>query len=177
MINSVCSAETPLIEWLPTIARWVMRTCLGVDSSISDIRRSRSVSFWVGGRDSVEKAAVDLMDDLQVSRQHRLQQRHRPLLQRLRRQRVIRETDARLRDFPCFLPGDVFFIDEEPHQLGDRQRGMRVVQLNRDLVGEISKRRRDCCSYLRTMSRTAQATRKYSCISRNSRPATTASEG
>ena len=38
------NSETPLIEWLPTIARFAMRTRLGVDSSMIDIRLTRSTS-------------------------------------------------------------------------------------------------------------------------------------
>ena len=82
-------ADTPLIEWLPTIARLVMRTCFGSDSSMSDIRCSRSHVGRERPADRLEEATVDLVDDLQVPRQHVLQERNRPPLQRLRRERVV----------------------------------------------------------------------------------------
>ena len=47
---------------------------------------------------------------------------------------------------------------------------MRVVHLDGDLLGEVVERV-DVAWYRRTMSRTAHATRKYSCSRRSSRPA------
>ena len=39
--------------------------------------------------DVIEQAPVDLVDDLQVARQHHLEPRQRPFLQRLGQQRVV----------------------------------------------------------------------------------------
>jgi prepilin-type N-terminal cleavage/methylation domain-containing protein len=38
------SAETPFTEWLPTMARYAIRTRFGSPSSMMDMRRSRSLS-------------------------------------------------------------------------------------------------------------------------------------
>ena len=91
----------------------------------------------VGGRNPIQKAAVDLIDDLQVPRKHGLEQGNRPLLQRFRRERVIGVSEGCLRDGPRLLPLQILFIHEDAHQLRDRQSGMRVVQLNRNLCGEV----------------------------------------
>ena len=45
---SVWSPETPFTEWLPTMARWDMRSFSSPSSLNSDMRRSRSVSRAIG---------------------------------------------------------------------------------------------------------------------------------
>ncbi len=42
-----------------------------------------------------------------------------------------------MRDAPGLLPADTVNIDQEPHQLRDRDGRVRVVQLDRHLVGEL----------------------------------------
>ena len=132
---------------------------------------------WVRCRDLLQEAAVDLIDDLQVSRKHRLQQWHRPLLQRLRRERVIGVTHTRLRDLPGLLPGEGLSHRPGPASTPrpSEQGVCRSVEWRpwQRTPGSY----RGAARNLRTMSRMAQATRKYSCTRRNSRPATTASEG
>ena len=79
---------------------------------------------------------VDEVDDLHVPRQQVLHQRDRPGLQRLGQQRVVRVVEDGRRDVPRELPRHLVHVDQEPHQLGDRDRRMRVVQLDRHVVGE-----------------------------------------
>ncbi len=79
---------------------------------------------------------VDLVDDLEVARQDGAEQIDRPLLERLGHHRVIRVAEARLGQLPRLLPLDQLDVDEQSHQLGDRDRRVRVVELDRDLVGE-----------------------------------------
>ena len=97
-------AATPLTEWLPTIARFAIRTCFSWPSSTSDIRDTRLSSSGQRRLTSSRKPPIDLEDDLQVPRQHALQQGDRPLLQRLWQQRVVRVAARGLRDLPRLLP-------------------------------------------------------------------------
>src|SRR4051794_2828332 len=73
---------------------------------------------------------VDLVDDLQMSRQNLLEQMDWPALQRLWHQSVVRVTARCLCYGPRFIPAQVVLVYENPHHLRDGQRGMRVVQLN-----------------------------------------------
>ena len=52
------------------------------------------------------------------------------------KQRVIGVRQRLLRDLPRLLPRQTFFVQQNPHQLGDRQAGMRVVHLDGDLRGQ-----------------------------------------
>ena len=60
-------------------------------------------------------------------------------LQRLGQQRVVGVGEGRLRDRPGLVPGDAVLVDQEAHQLGDRDGRMRVVELDRDLVGQVAQ--------------------------------------
>ena len=113
-----------------------MRTWRPLPSSISDMRRRRSLSPGMLGRDLVEQRAVDQVDDLQVPRQQPLEERDRPDLERLGQQRVVGVREHAARDGPRALPVDLVLVDQQPHQLGDRERRVRVVQLDRDRVGQ-----------------------------------------
>jgi hypothetical protein len=68
----------------------------------------------------VEKPPVDLLDNLEVTRQELTEERHRPSLERFGHQRVIRVPAAGLGDRPGRVPLHVVVVHEQPHQLGDR---------------------------------------------------------
>ena len=79
-----------------------------------------------------DDAAIDLLNDLHMPRQHALEHFHRPALQRFRQQGVIRE-GARLEcDRPSLLPRKRLLVQECAHQLCHRERRMRVVQMDGD---------------------------------------------
>ena len=59
-------------------------------SSISDSALHARLVAREAHAHLVEEAPVDLVDDLEVARQHRAEQRQRPLLERLGQQRVVR---------------------------------------------------------------------------------------
>jgi hypothetical protein len=63
----------------------------------------------------VEKAAVDLVDDLQVAWQHALEKWQGPLLQRLRKQCVVGVGHGVGRDLPGRLPFHAMHIDQKSH--------------------------------------------------------------
>ena len=98
--------------------------------------RDPSVIAGETGAHVVEEAAVDFVDDLELPRQHRLEPRQRPLLQRFGQQRVVRVGERALREIPGLVPPELRLVEEDPHQLGDRERRVRVVELHRDLVGQ-----------------------------------------
>ena len=102
-------------------------------------QRDRGQHLRIGealGDGVVEMQLVDHVDDLHVPRQQAVEQRHRPALQRLRQQRVIGVAQRRLGDAPGVRPGKIVLIDQDAHQLGDRDRRMGVVELDRDMVGQ-----------------------------------------
>src|SRR5580692_5765336 len=77
----------------------------------------------------VEESAVDLVDDLELPRDERLEQRHGPFLQRLRQQGVVRVGERTQRDVPCLVPPETRLIEENPHELRYGEGGVRVVHL------------------------------------------------
>ena len=119
----------------------------------------------------VEMHGVDEIDDLHMARQQPLHQRHRPGFERLGQQRMIGVGESRLRDAPGLFPFDAMHVDEKPHQFGDADRRMRVVELDRDLVGELT----DVAGLLHVAARSRSCSeaeaKKYSCRSRSSCPA------
>jgi hypothetical protein len=87
-------------------------------------------------RDFVEEGAVDQVDDLQVTRQQSLEERDRPDFECLGQQRVVRVREHAARDFPRGLDGNLVLVDQQPDEFGNGQRRVRVVQLDRDRVGQ-----------------------------------------
>ena len=86
--------------------------------------------------DVIEQPAVDLEDDLQVARQQHLEPREGPLLERLGQQRVVRVGERSPGEVPGLIPSEVRLVEQDPHQLGDGQRRVRVVELDGDLLGK-----------------------------------------
>ncbi len=81
--------------------------------------------------DSVEEAAVDLIDDLKMARQDAAEKRHRPLFEGLREEGVVRVAEAPAGDLPGLLPADPVDVHQQAHQLGDADRRVGVVELDR----------------------------------------------
>jgi len=88
------------------------------------------------GRDLVEQPAVDQVNDLQVARQQPFEERHRPHFERLGQQRVVRVGEHSPRDVPGEFPIHLVLVHQQANELGDRERRMRVVQLDRPGVGQ-----------------------------------------
>ena len=78
----------------------------------------------------IEEAPVDLVDDFEVAREEAAEQRQRPLLEGLGEQRVVRVRACLLGDSPRRLPVHPVLVHQQPHQLGDGEGGVRVVQLH-----------------------------------------------
>ena len=92
------------------------------------------------GLDRVHVVGIDFVDNLEVARQHALEEGHAPALERFRQQGVIGVGEGRVDDRPGAVPGEVLLVDEDAHELDDRDRRMRVVELHGDLGGEIVPR-------------------------------------
>ena len=88
----------------------------------------------------LQEAGVDLVDDLHVARQEPLHQPHRPAFERLGKEGVVGVADGAAGDRPGGVPRDAVEVDENAHQLGDRDRGMGIVELDRHLVGKVLDR-------------------------------------
>ena len=86
--------------------------------------------------DLLEEAGVDLVDDLQMARQHLLHQAHRPALQGLRQQGMVGVAEGAGGDVPGLLPRQIRLVHEVAHQLGHRHGGMGVVELDGVLLGK-----------------------------------------
>ena len=84
----------------------------------------------------IEQTAIDLEDDLQMTRQHDLEPCERPFFESFGQQRVIGVRQSLLRKVPGFVPSEVRFVEQNPHQLRYRHRRMRIVELNRDFLGK-----------------------------------------
>ena len=81
----------------------------------------------IHGTDKPQEAEVDFTDDLDMARQQFPHQIQPPCLQRFRKNRVVRIADARRRNPPCFIPFHLVLIDQDTHEFGNHERGMRVV--------------------------------------------------
>ena len=141
-ISSVCSAETPLTQWLPTKGE-----VAHAHPALARLRRSATAPrIWSSlrpvARASSRTSALIAVDDLQVARQHPLEQRHRPGLQRLGQQGVVGVGEGALVMLPGRVPVHAVLVDQEPHQLGHGDRRVGVVELDRDLVGQRRRGRR-----------------------------------
>ena len=84
----------------------------------------------------VEQPAIDFKNDLEVARYQHLKPLDRPFLECFRQQRVIGISQRSSRQVPGVVPSELCLVEQNPHQLGHSYRRMRVVKLNRDLVGK-----------------------------------------
>ena len=100
-----------------------------------------------------------------------------PLLERLGQQRVIGVGKGARDEAPRLVPRHAVLVVEEPHQLDDGDRRMRVVELDGDLVRESPPKSSLSLRKRRKMSRSEQATKKYCCTRRSSLPLSVLSFG
>jgi len=115
------------------------------------------------------------VDDLQVAGQEPLEHRDRPGLERLGSSvwLVVEKTRSYL---PAFAPRLAVFIDQEPHQFRNRDRRVRVVQLDRDRIRYGGERAASFKCVARISCKLA-LTKKYCCLSRSSLPCGVESSG
>ena len=106
------------------------------------MRHAAQAVFVAGeaGADVVEVAAVDLVDDLEVARQQRAEERDGPLFQRLGHERVIGVGERVRGDAPGGVPIHLVLVDEEAHHFGDGDGGMGVVHLDGEGAKKVGER-------------------------------------
>src|SRR6516225_2477634 len=66
------------------------------------------------GPDIVEKAPIDLEDDLQVPWQHDLEPGDRPFLESFRQQRVVGVAESSLGETPGLIPAEMCIVEQNP---------------------------------------------------------------
>ena len=84
----------------------------------------------------IEQASIDLEHELEVPRQQRLEPGERPFLERLGQQRVIGVRERPPREVPRLIPAEVRLVEQDPEQLGDGNRRVRIVELDGRPLGE-----------------------------------------
>ena len=85
----------------------------------------------------VEEAAVDLVDDFQVPRQEPLEHVQRPGFQRLGQQGVVGVGQRCHGNLPGLIPAEAPLVDQQPHQLGNGDRRVSVVELDGNSVRQV----------------------------------------
>ena len=90
----------------------------------------------VAGTDVVQESAVHLVDDLEMPGQNDFEETDRPGLQRFGQKCVVGIGQRPDSQVPGFVPSQSSLIEQDVHQLGDRERRVGVVELDRDLVRE-----------------------------------------
>src|SRR5215813_1324499 len=88
------------------------------------------------GSNIIQQAAIDLKDELQMTRQQELEPCDRPFFQSFGQQGMVRVRQSTLRQVPSLVPTEMCFVEQNPHQLWDRHGRMCVVELNGDFIGE-----------------------------------------
>ena len=88
------------------------------------------------GSHGIEEASVDLEDDLEVARQELLEPCDRPFLEGFGKERVVRVGERSLGEVPGLVPTQVDFVEQHPHELGDDECRVCVVELDGDFFGK-----------------------------------------
>ena len=170
-------AATPFVLCEPTIARFAMRIFRSGPSSTRLTRSRRPSSPGKRARTSSRRRRLISRMISEVTRDEDREPRERPLLERLRKQRVVGIRQRPPREVPRLVPGKVCLVEQDAHQLRHGHGGMRVVQLDGDAVGQIAPVGVAPPEASRTRSASEHATRKYSCTKRNPGPGVVESSG
>ena len=85
-------------------------------------------------RHAPQPARVDFVYDLQVAGQELFEERHRPLFERLRQEGVVGVGEDLFAHGPRLVPRQPVDVHHKPHELRNRYRRMRVVELDYRLV-------------------------------------------
>ena len=85
----------------------------------------------------LQEARIDLVDDLQMTRQPVLEHAHRPGFECLGQQRVVGVAHRPLTLDHRRVPVHAVLVDEQAQQFRHRQCRMRVVQVDRDFLAKV----------------------------------------
>src|SRR5215813_1367789 len=67
----------------------------------------------------INQAAINFVDDLEMTREHSLKPDERPLLQSFGEPRMICIGQGPLGEVPSLVPTEMCFVEQNPHQLRD----------------------------------------------------------
>ena len=84
-----------------------------------------------------KETPVDLIDDLDVPRQHKLDQFQRPFFKGLGKDGVVGVGKGLDRDFPGLVPAQGLVIHKQAHQLRNGKGRVRIIKLDRDHIGKL----------------------------------------
>ena len=84
-----------------------------------------------------EEPAVDLLYDLVDTREKLGEQVDRPFLKSFCHDRMVRIRAGLCRHIPCFLPVQSFLVDEQTHQLRNRNGRMGIIHLDDNFLVEL----------------------------------------
>jgi len=84
--------------------------------------------------DAFKESTVNLVSDFKEPGTDQLEEAHRPFLESLRQQSVVRVGQRADRQVPRFIPGEPGVIEQNAHQLGNRHRRVCIIQLNGNLI-------------------------------------------
>jgi len=79
---------------------------------------------------------VDFINDVEQARQQATEHGDGPHLERFRQQRVIRVRHRVARNVPGLVPIETVLVQQQSHELGDRDRRVRIIELEAVLLGK-----------------------------------------
>src|SRR5215471_9934863 len=85
---------------------------------------------------SAKSFTVIERNNFEMPRHHGFEPLKRPFFERLRQQGVVRIGQSPLREVPRLIPPELRIVQQNPHELGNGHRWVRVVQLDGDLLGK-----------------------------------------
>lgn len=88
--------------------------------------------------DLSEEFVVDLVDDLQVTRQQALEEAELPLLERLGQDGVVGVCKDLAGDLPSLGKAEIFLVDQDTDELGYGDSRVRVVHLDDNVVRKLA---------------------------------------
>ena len=88
------------------------------------------------GANVVHEPPVDLVDDLEMTRNEELHPFDRPALERLGQQSMIGVGERALGEVESLIPPEMRVVEQNAHELRRRQGGMGIVHLDRRLFGQ-----------------------------------------
>ena len=88
----------------------------------------------------LQEEEIYIVDDLHMARKQSLYKWNGPFLQSFLHNSMICITECGSDDLPSLIPLKVFNINEQSLQFNDRQCGMRIIQLNCNLIRKFRPR-------------------------------------
>ena len=85
----------------------------------------------------LQEVVVNLKDDLQMARQNFAQHIHRPGFQCFAHQRVVGVREHLAADLKRIVPAKLVLINQQAHQLRDRQHRVGIVEVNGDFIRQV----------------------------------------